>query len=99
MQMLEGQYTFLACHLSAPEKLLVFKHNNPLCIHYNSSWNALIFSSRYLFLRKAFGRSMITEALPHDDLLLYDASSLARCQHEPVARLPISPLEEAGHAD
>ena len=99
LQMLEGQYTFLACHLSAPEKLLVLKHNNPLCIHYNSTWNAVIFSSRYLFLRKAFGRSLITEALPHDDLLLYDAGCLAQRRHEPIARLSISPIQEASDAE
>lgn len=90
LQLLEGQFTFLACYLAEAHKLLVLKHHNPLCAHYHAGWNALVFSSRYIFLRKAFGRSLNAEALPHDHLLLYDATRIAECRQEPQAALALS---------
>jgi glucosamine 6-phosphate synthetase-like amidotransferase/phosphosugar isomerase protein len=77
MQHLQGQYTFLACDLRRSERLLVLKHENPLCLHYEHNWQALIFSSRYTFLRKAFGRAVSAEALEHDRLLWFDANSIS----------------------
>ncbi len=85
LRLLQGKFTFLAVDQRAPDKLLVLKHNNPLSIHFEADWNALIFSSRYIFLRKAFGRSVVTEALPHDKLLLFETGSLSQYRHQPVA--------------
>ncbi len=76
IRVMQGQYTFLACDQRKPEQLLVLKHNNPLCIHFHPEWNALIFSSRYVFLRNAFGTPLIAEALEHDQLMLFDARSI-----------------------
>ncbi len=84
LQLLEGKFTFLAADMRYPYRLLVLKHHNPLCAHYHAPWQALIFSSRYIFLRKAFGRSVITEALPHNTLLSYDASRLAELGNTPT---------------
>lgn len=89
LQLLQGKFTFIAADRRAPRKLLVLKHSNPLSIHFEPGWNALIFSSRYIFLRKAFGRSVITESLPHNELLLFDAATLARRGHKPVAACPL----------
>ncbi len=81
---LQGRFAFLASDRRAPEKLLVVKHQNPLCLHFHAAWNALIFSSRYIFLRKAFGHAVVTEALPHDQLLLFDASRLPELGNQPA---------------
>ncbi|HHJ06496.1 MAG TPA: hypothetical protein ENK24_03240 [Anaerolineae bacterium] len=84
LQLLQGKFTFLAVDQRAPDKLLVLKHNNPLSLHFEADWNALIFSSRYIFLRKAFGRNVITEALPHDKLLLFEAGNLSQYRSQPA---------------
>jgi glucosamine 6-phosphate synthetase-like amidotransferase/phosphosugar isomerase protein len=89
IQLLEGQFTFLACDRRSPSWLVVLKHNNPLCVHYHPAWNALIFSSRYIFLRKAFGQSLIAEALDHDQLLLFDGLSIPEASGRPIEALPL----------
>ena len=94
LQHLQGQFTFVACDRRAPGKLLVVKHANPLCLHFQREWNALIFSSRYLFLRKAFGRAVAAETLPHDQLLLFEADALPQWGHQPVETLPLYLSEE-----
>jgi hypothetical protein len=65
------------------------KHNNPLCIHFHREWNALIFSSRYVFLRKAFGAPLIAEALEHDQLILFDARSIPELGILPKLAMPL----------
>ncbi len=82
---MEGQFTFLALDRRCPSRLLVLKHENPLCLHYQSEWQALIFCSRYIFLRQAFGKSVITEALPHDRLLCFDAQHLPELANHPYS--------------
>jgi glucosamine 6-phosphate synthetase-like amidotransferase/phosphosugar isomerase protein len=89
IELLQGQFTFIAGDLRAPQRLLVLKHNNPLCIHYHAGWNALIFSSRYIFLRKAFGESLLTEALDHDRLLLFDATTIEQRHTDPHESLDL----------
>ncbi len=89
LQQLEGQFTFLSANRHAPEKLLVVKHQKPLSLHYHPAWNVLIFSSRYIFLRKAFGPVLLTEELPRDRLLLFDAYALPQHRHEAVESLPL----------
>ena len=86
IQRLQGRFTFLACDRRAAAKLLVVKHQNPLCLHFHVRWNAHILSSRYIFLRKAFGHSVITEALPHDRLLLFDATQLPDFGNQPISQ-------------
>ena len=83
--LLEGQFTFLACDSRSPGRLIVLKHNNPLCVHYHVGWEALIFSSRYIFLRKAFGQSVLAEALEHDRLMCFNADDIAHSQGRPEA--------------
>ncbi len=87
--MLQGQFTFLACDVRAPGRLLVLRHANPLCLHYHREWQALIFSSSYLFLRKAFGRSVVTEDLAANQLALFAAKSVPRLGSLPVATFPL----------
>ena len=82
---MEGQFTFLALDRRCSSHLLVLKHENPLCLHYHSEWQALFFCSRHVFLRQAFGRSVISEALPHNQLLYFDAYRLPELASHPCA--------------
>jgi len=91
LQQLQGKFTFLASDLRAPGKLLVVRHRNPLSLHYHPEWKALIFSSRYIFLRKIFGPAMLYETLPKDRLLLFEASALPQQKHRPVDTHPLHP--------
>jgi glucosamine 6-phosphate synthetase-like amidotransferase/phosphosugar isomerase protein len=84
LRWLDGDFTFLACDQRAPTQLLVLKHNNPLCAHWHTEWNALIFSSRYVFLRQAFGHPVSAEALPHHQLTLFDALALPQHGLNPI---------------
>ncbi|MGB8213275.1 MAG: hypothetical protein WCE68_06925, partial [Anaerolineales bacterium] len=89
IQLLEGQFAFLACDLRRPERLLVLKHENPLYYLCKRDWNVLVFSSRYIFLRKAFGDGLTPEAVPYDRLLLFDATTLSQTGNQPVAALQL----------
>ncbi len=88
---LVGKFTFLAVDRLHPEHLLVTKHLNPLSLHYHAPWHALIFSSRYLFLRKEFGYAVRTERLPAGRLFLFGAGELPKLKHMPLAELEILP--------
>ena len=87
LQGLQGEFTFLACDQRAPEKLLVVKHDKPLSLHFHASLRALIFSSRYIFLRKMFGPVLLTETLAADQLLRFDAHKLPLLAHRPIVAL------------
>jgi len=89
LAVVQGQVTVVACDQRAPHRLLVLKHNNPLCLHYHPGWSAIIFSSRYIFLRKAFGQSIITEAIEHDQLMVFDATRIPDCHSQPIQSLPL----------
>ncbi len=95
LQQLKGEFTFLAGDSRSANRLLVVKHRNPLSIHYHPLWQALIFSSRYVFLRKTFGRAVLTEELPRDRLMLYDSYRLKQSKHNPVIALPLAENEES----
>lgn len=79
---LTGYFTTLSVQLENPHEVLVLKYNNPVSFHYSRSLGAYFFSSRYLFLRKAFGRQVVTEALESKTGYLFDA----RRQEEPLGR-------------
>ncbi len=90
LTLLQGYFAILAVDVRRPERLLVLKKERPLCLHYHEPWQALCFSSRYIFLRKAFGRSVITEALDSGWAYLFDAHRLPQQGREPVERLPLN---------
>jgi glucosamine 6-phosphate synthetase-like amidotransferase/phosphosugar isomerase protein len=92
LQQLQGKFTFLSIHQHAPEKLLLIKHQNPLSLHFHAPWNALIFSSRYIFLRKIFGRALLAEKIPRNQLMLFDAYRLPQLGYVPVDSLPLHEL-------
>jgi len=89
VQLLKGEFTFLAIDQRSPSQMVVLKHKNPLCIHFHRQWNALIFSSRYIFLRKIFGHSIVAETLKQDHLMLFDANHIAEMGISPNSMIPI----------
>jgi glucosamine 6-phosphate synthetase-like amidotransferase/phosphosugar isomerase protein len=92
--MLRGRFATLSVDLWQPGRLLAVKKDMPLCVHYHAPWQALCFSSRYLFLRKAFGRSVITEALDSRQIYLFDAERLPEQGKEPAGSLVLSQGQE-----
>jgi amidophosphoribosyltransferase len=88
-QLLNGLFATLSIDLRRPTRLLILKKLMPLCLHYEERLNALFFSSRYLFLRKAFGRSVITEALPAGQGFCFEAERLPALAQIPVCAFPI----------
>ncbi len=81
---LSGPYAVLAVDLRRPTGLLTFKRQRPLCLHYEPEWETLFFSSRYIFLRRAFGRGVITEALDSGHGYYFDALRLPKLGNQPV---------------
>jgi glucosamine 6-phosphate synthetase-like amidotransferase/phosphosugar isomerase protein len=90
MALLEGKYTFLAWDARQPHNLLVVRHRNPLSLHFHPQWQGLIFSSRYLFLRQNFGRAVIKERIPGEQVSLFHALSLNQLHHRPLAVTPLN---------
>jgi glucosamine 6-phosphate synthetase-like amidotransferase/phosphosugar isomerase protein len=88
---LDGRFATLSVDLRKPTRLLALKHLRPLCLHYERSLDALFFSSRYIFLRKAFGRSVITEALETGFGYCFDARHLPESGSLPLERFEIVP--------
>jgi len=84
VSLLEGAFATLSVDLRRPNGMVVLKHLRPLCLHYEERWQALFFSSRYIFLRKAFGRSVITEALDSGKGYYFDAAQLPDYGNRPI---------------
>lgn len=90
VNLLEGTFATLSVDLRNPGRLLVLKQLQPLCLHYEPELEALFFSSRYVFLRKAFGRSVITEALENMHGFCFDARQLPQNGNRPVTCFDIA---------
>ncbi len=88
---LEGSYATLSVDLRQPIGILALKYLQPLCLHYSEQLQALFFSSRYIFLRKAFGFSVVTEALETGHGFYFEASQLASNGAMPVLSFPLAP--------
>ncbi|OGP53168.1 MAG: hypothetical protein A2Y65_06730 [Deltaproteobacteria bacterium RBG_13_52_11] len=93
VSLLEGFFATLSVDLRRPTHLLVLKYLRPLCLHYEKRLNALFFSSRYLFLRKAFGRAVITEALEAERGFIFDAGQLLERGETPLCCFDIAPAD------
>lgn len=87
---LEGTFATLSVDLRTPHRLLALKRLRPLCLHYEPPHRALYFSSRYIFLRKSFGRTVVTEALEPDRGYLFAADEIITRGGEPLAWFPIT---------
>ena len=91
--LLVGTYTTLFFNRKWPHKLFLLKYNNPISVHYAPALNALFFSSRYVFLRKAFGKSVITAALPSETGYVYDSRLLEGLKKEPLRHFELKSKE------
>ena len=85
MNLLAGAFATLSVDLRKPTRLLALKQLRPLCLHYEQEWQALFFSSRYAFLRHAFGRAVITEALESGHGFYFDAQQLPQNGNQPAS--------------
>jgi glucosamine 6-phosphate synthetase-like amidotransferase/phosphosugar isomerase protein len=94
---LHGSYTTLYCHPDTPSLLYLLKYNNPMSVHYAPEFQGLFFSSRYIFLRKTFGRSVITEALPSRHGYIFDARSIPERGKRPSLSFPLVKQEDMLH--
>lgn len=88
--LLHGSYTTLYMHPKDPYRLYLLKYNNPMSVHYAPDLQGLFFSSRYLFLRKAFGRAVITEALPSRQGYIFESRLIPRRGKQPILTFPLS---------
>jgi len=87
--LLGGSFAIIAVDLRSPKGLIVLKNSMPLCLHYHEPWRALLFSSRYLFLRKAFGKSVITEALSSPMVFYFNADKIVERGSEAIYSLSL----------
>ena len=71
---IKGSFTTLSVDLRKPDILLVLKKNMPLSVHFESPLHTVFFSSRYIFLRKTFGRYVVTEALSSETGFFFSPS-------------------------
>lgn len=85
----DGTFATLSVDLRRPATLVVTKSGSPLCLHYEPSLQALFFSSRYIFLRKAFGRSVVTEVMRQGYIYAFVADRLPEYGPAPVWALPL----------
>jgi len=88
--LLHGSYTTIYMHPKDPCRLYLLKYNNPMSVHYSPDLQGLFFSSRYLFLRKAFGRSVITEALPSRQGYVFESRLIRRRGKKPILTFPLA---------
>jgi glucosamine 6-phosphate synthetase-like amidotransferase/phosphosugar isomerase protein len=89
LALLEGRFTTLSVDTRAPGRLVVLKVRNPLSLHYEPTLRALLFSSRYVYLRKTFGPVVAGQMLSDQHAYAFDAGSLPRLGSEPAFRLPL----------
>ncbi len=91
IDLLEGRFATLSVDLRKPTQLLALKHLRPLCLHYEAPLQTLFFSSRYIFLRRAFGRAVITEALDSGFGFSFDAQRLPELGSHPTQHFTLAP--------
>lgn len=84
-----GSYVILYVNPTLPYSLFLLKYKNPVSVHWDNELGALFFSSRYLFLRKTFGRPAITDGLPGRTGFMFDARMLSKHKEHPVRQFSL----------
>ena len=84
-----GSYVVLYVNPALPYAVFLLKYKNPVSVYWNQELGALFFSSRYLFLRKTFGRSVITDGLPGRTGFMFDARMLNIYKEHPIRQFPL----------
>jgi glucosamine 6-phosphate synthetase-like amidotransferase/phosphosugar isomerase protein len=85
-----GTCTAMFFYRSRPDRLIVIKRDNQLSLHYDPELNILVFHSRYVFLRKAFGPAVMSEMLPIRSGFIFSSRDLARLGCRPVHHFALS---------
>ena len=88
-RLLSGTFSALAVDLRDPNRLVAFKRGNPLCYHRDEPLRAVFLASRYLFLRRAFGRAVLTEALAPEHVHCFNREGIDGLDHEFLSSAPI----------
>jgi glucosamine 6-phosphate synthetase-like amidotransferase/phosphosugar isomerase protein len=76
VRQMRGRLAVIAMDWQHPGHLIVIKNHAKLSMHYDPDLDTLCLSSRYLFLRKAYGYSVAREKLPTQSVILFDAMHL-----------------------
>ncbi len=90
LEEIEGWFATLSVDSRRPTELLVLKHSRPLSVHYDEDLGALFFSSRYIFLRKVFGKPVASQILRSGYGYCFDADALDTRRGQPVLQFPIA---------
>lgn len=77
--------TTLSEDIRNPFMLKVARHFTPISYHYQRDWEALTFSTRYAFLRKKIGVSVIDEIIPNAHVMIFNASKIRTLRGKPEA--------------
>ncbi|MCI5208497.1 MAG: hypothetical protein D3910_06830 [Candidatus Electrothrix sp. ATG2] len=88
-QLVIRSYVILYVNPAFPYSVFLLKYKNPISVHWDGELGALFFSSRYLFLRKTFGRPAITDGLPGRTGFMFDARMLNSYKEHPVRLFPL----------
>jgi len=92
--LLVGSYTTMFFNRILPHNIFLLKYDNPISVHYAQDLNSLFFSSGYVFLRRAFGRSVITEALPSKRGYVFDSRLLNERKKQPLLHFALQELKK-----
>lgn len=76
VQLLLGSFTTLFFNKKKPTQLFCLRYNNPISCHFDQGMQSLFFSSRYIFLRKTFGRNVISEPMSGQTGFVFDVNGL-----------------------
>lgn len=80
-----GSFTTLFFNKKKPTRLFCLRYDNPISCHFDPALESLFFSSRYLFLRKTFGRAVLSEPLSGRTGFVFEAQGLRLRQKHPIA--------------
>ncbi len=89
VQLLAGSFTTLFFNTAAPQRLVCLRYDNPISSFFDIRLQTFFFSSRYLFLRKTFGRAAIARPMSARTGFIYEASSLAEYGGTPLAQFDL----------
>jgi hypothetical protein len=84
-----GSYVILYVNPALPHAVFLLKYKNPVSVHWDNELGALFFLLRYIFLRKTFGKSAITEGLSGRTGFMFDARMLNKHKEHPVRQFSL----------
>ena len=84
-----GSFTTLFFNKKNPTRLFCLRYNNPISCHFDDTLQSLFFSSRYIFLRKTFGRAVISEAMAGQTGFVFDANIVRERKKQAVLSFPL----------